>query len=373
MPIMGDKIIHLDLDAFYPSVEMLDEPGLVGKPVIVGGVGPRGVVASASYEARSFGVRSAMPTARARRLCPDGVYLRPRFARYRELSRRIFAIYRGWTELVEPLSLDEAYLDVSHRPEPGLEIAATIKGEVFAATGLTVSAGVAHNKFLAKLASDMDKPDGLTVIEPEGVAALLAPLPVGRLWGVGPATARRFEAAGFRTIGEIAAATAAQIRELVGRSGEHLVLLAQGVDRRPVEPPGAPRSISAERTFDADLRSWSEAAPHVRDFVDRVSASLERHDLFARTAVLKVRFRDFTTITRSCTPATPMRERDALLEAARELARRVRLRRGQSMRLLGFGVQNLLTAEELGSLPADAALPCQLRLFEAEDHGVDAG
>lgn len=364
---MVDKIIHLDLDAFYPSVEMLDDPDLRGKAVIVGGIGPRGVVASASYEARAHGVHSAMPTSRARRLCPDGVYLRPRFPRYRELSRKIFEIYRGWTELVEPLSLDEAYLDVSAQQAPAPEIAATIKQQVREATGLTVSAGVAHNKFLAKLASDMDKPDGLTVIEPDRAAALLAPMPVGKLWGVGPATARRFEEAGYRTIGEVAAASAEQIRDLVGRSGEHLVLLARGIDHRRVEPPGAPRSISAERTFEVDLRDWKEAAPHVRDFVERVAGSLERHDMVARTAVLKVRYRDFTTITRSWTPASPLREREELLEAARELARRVGLRRGQSMRLLGFGVQNLVDAEIAAHEAAAPVLPVQLPLFDDLD------
>jgi DNA polymerase-4 len=364
---MVDKIIHLDLDAFYPSVEMLDDPELTGKAVIVGGIGPRGVVASASYEARAFGVHSAMPTARARRLCPDGIYLRPRFPRYRELSRAIFSIYREWTELVEPLSLDEAYLDVSGRDESGRDIAATIKRQVREATGLTVSAGVAHNKFLAKLASDMEKPDGLTVIDPDRAAALLSAMPVKRLWGVGPATARRFEDAGFRTIGEVAAATAEQIRELVGRSGEHLVLLARGIDHRRVEPPGAPRSISAERTFDTDLRSWKEAAPHVHDFVQRVAASLERHDLAARTAVLKVRFHDFTTITRSWTPRAPLREREELLEAARELARRVELRKGQSMRLLGFGVQNLMDAEDASRVVTAPRHPVQLSLFERVD------
>jgi len=363
---MAAKIIHLDLDAFYPSVEILDDPKLAGKAVIVGGIGPRGVVASASYEARRFGVHSAMPTSRARRLCPDGIYLRPRFERYRELSRRIFAIYRDWTELVEPLSLDEAFLDVSNQDASSQKIAATIKRQVLEATGLTVSAGVAHNKYLAKLASDMDKPDGLTVIDGEHAAATLAPLPVGKLWGVGPATAQRLEDAGFQTIGQVAVATPEQIAALIGSSGERIVLLARGIDHRQVRPPGAPRSISAERTFDSDLRDWTEAAPHVHDFVERVAASLERHDLHARTAVLKVRFPDFTTITRSLTPPEPLRDAQQLLDAARELARRVGLQPRQSMRLLGFGVQNLVDPGEARTQAQSRRHFEQLRLFEGE-------
>ena len=190
-PSKQRKILHLDLDAFYPSVEVLDNPELAGKPVIVGGIGPRGVVASASYEARALRVHSALPTAIARRRCPDGVYLRPRFDRYRELSRRIFAIYRTWSEKVEPLSMDEAYVDVTHRPDSGRAIAQRIREDVYERTGLTISAGVSYNKFLAKLASDFDKPDGLTVISSREARSFLARLPARKLWGVGPATAAR--------------------------------------------------------------------------------------------------------------------------------------------------------------------------------------
>ena len=198
------KILHVDLDAFYPSVETLDNPELSGKPVIVGGLGRRGVVASASYEARRFGVRSAMPMERARRLCPDAVFLRPRFERYRELSGQVFAIYEAWTDRVEPLSMDEAYLDVTHHISSPVDIAKSIRSSVRRKTGLTASAGVSTNKFLAKLASDLDKPDGMTVIRPEEARGFLSTLPVEKLWGVGPASAERLRRHGFERIGQLA-------------------------------------------------------------------------------------------------------------------------------------------------------------------------
>ncbi len=336
------KILHLDLDAFYPSVEMLDNPDLVGQPVIVGGIGPRGVVASASYEAREFSVHAALPTAVAKRRCPDGVYLQPRFERYRELSKQIFAIYRAWSQQVEPLSLDEAYIDVSHRPDSGPAIAARLKEEVREQTGLTVSAGVAHNKFLAKLASDYDKPDGLTVITASEAATFLAPLAVRKLWGVGPATAARLEAAGYATLGDIAAAETESLRAVVGNAVPRLQSFSIGEDQRRVSAGrGGPKTISAETTFDKDIRTWAEAAPHVRKFADRLCASLDKHDLWARTVVLKVRYGDFHTITRSHTPTQPIRSRERILEIARELARRADRPPRAGIRLIGLGVQHL--------------------------------
>ncbi len=360
--VMSRTILHLDLDAFYPSVELLDDPRLAGTPVIVGGLGSRGVVASASYEARAFGVHSALPMAVARRRCPEGIYLQPRFERYRELSRQVFSIYRSWSELVEPLSLDEAYLDVSHHTASGLQIARRIKQQVRERTGLTVSAGVAHNKLLAKLASDMDKPDGLTWIREREAAAILAPLPVERLRGVGPSTAQRLRDAGYTSIGELATADSDALGRLLGKHGTRMVELARGEDQREVSPPGRPKSISAETTFDKDIYSWAEAAPHVRSFAERIAAGLERRDLFARTVTLKVRFRDFRTITRSYTAAEGVRSPEQLLAIARELARRVGLRRGQAMRLVGLGVHNIGSPEELQARP-DLRAP-QLRLFE---------
>ncbi len=365
---MSRKILHLDLDAFYPSVEVLDDPQLAGKPVIVGGLGRRGVVASASYEARAIGVHSALPMAIARRRCPDGIYLRPRFDRYRELSRLVFEIYREWTDLMQPLSLDEAYLDVSERRERGVEIAAIIRRDVLARSGLTVSAGVASNKFLAKLASDYDKPDGLTEIADADAVDFLAPLDVDRIWGIGPSTASRLRDAGLPRIGDLAAADAERLRELLGKSGVRIGELARGIDTRPVSKPGRPKSISAETTFDRDIRSWREAAPHVRRFAEQISASLERRDLWARTVVLKVRFHDFRTVTRSLTPGDPVRSSEELRTIARQLARRVELQPGTGIRLIGLGVANLGRLEELpeGAEAQASSLP-QMRLFELVD------
>ncbi len=362
---MTRKILHLDLDAFYPSVEVLDNPELAGKPIIVGGLGDRGVVASASYEARQYDVHSALPMALARRRCPDGVYLRPRFDRYRSLSRRVFDIYRRWTELVEPLSLDEAYLDVSSSLESGVEIARSIKVEVRRDTGLTVSAGVAHNKFLAKLASDLEKPDGLTHIPQPGARSFLANMPVRRLWGVGPATATRLAEAGFETIGNVAAVSDEQLRKLLGKHGQRIGEFARGQDSRRVTPPGRPKSISAEVTVDRDLRSWAEAAPYVRRFAERIEASLTRHDIWARTVTLKVRYPDFRTITRSHTPGSPVRDREQILEIAHTLARRVELRASERLRLIGLGVSNLGRRADLVE-EMDPQRP-QLDLFADDD------
>lgn len=357
------KILHLDLDAFYPSVEVLDNPALTGKPVIVGGIGPRGVVASASYEARLSGVHSALPTALARRRCPDGVYLRPRFERYRELSRRIFAIYRTWSEKVEPLSMDEAFVDVTHRPDSGRAIAERIREDVHERTGLTASAGVSYNKFLAKLASDFDKPDGLTVIREGEARSFLAPLPARKLWGVGPATAARLEAAGFCTIGDVAAADVQRLRGVVGNSAARLCSFAVGQDDRVVSPPGRPRSISAETTFDQDIRNWASAAPHVRKFATRIATSLEKHDLWARTVVLKIRYGDFRTITRSLTPDGPIRGREEILALARSLAQRVERPPSVGIRLIGLGVQNLVSEAHAEGIPQEAEDDEQLDLF----------
>ncbi len=356
------KILHLDLDAFYPSVEKLDNPEIVDKPVIVGGIGPRGVVASACYLARRFKVHSALPTAVALRRCPGGVYLRPRFDRYRELSTEIFSIYREWTERVQPLSMDEAFLDVSNHEASGEAIAGRIRQQVLDATGLTVSAGVAHNKFLAKLASDHEKPDGLTVIPENGAIEWLAPLPVRRLWGVGPATAAKLEEAGVHTIGDIDKVEDGFLRGVVGNLAERLKRLSMGLDDREVSPPGRPRSISAETTFERDIRSWKAAAPHVQRFAERVAAGLERRDLVARTVVLKVRYGDFHTITRSSTPSVPVASRDEILAVARELARRAERPPTAGIRLIGLGVQNLLDLVEVGE-ESGATTPDQLDLF----------
>jgi DNA polymerase-4 len=358
------KILHIDLDAFYPSVEVLDEPELAGRPVIVGGLGPRGVVASASYEARRHGVHSAMPMSRARLLCPDGVYRSPRFRRYREMSRVVFSIYRRWTDAVETLALDEAFLDVTANPETGLEIARSIKEQIATRTGLSASAGVSFNKFLAKLASDHDKPDGLTEIAPGSERRFLDPLPVDRIWGVGPATERRLHALGVRTVGDAARLDQTRLVGALGRQGRRIAELARGIDPRPVHAPGPPKSVSAEVTFDRDIDSWREAREHLHRFAERIEAGLSRHGLRARTVVLKVRYSDFRTVTRSSTIDEPVSSAPRILDVARELARRAPIDPRRRARLVGLGASNLTDAT---APPAPThARPRQLDLFSRQ-------
>ncbi len=360
---------------------MLDDPDLRGRPVIVGGLGNRGVVASASYEARQHGVHSAMPMARARRLCRDGVYVAPRLKRYRELSSAVFAVYRRWSERLEPLSLDEAYVDVSERcaehdadvggqrdrgREPqAVSIAHEVKQAVLRETGLTVSAGVSYNKFLAKLASAHDKPDGLTYIDASMARRFLAPLPPRKLWGVGPATAQRLADAGYATIGDIAAAEEDHLVALVGKLGHRIRRFAVGEDDRVVRPPGNPKSISGETTFDDDIVSWEQAAPHIRRFAASIERSLTRRDLIARTVVLKIRYQDFRTITRSGTPGEPLARAEEVLAVARRLATGVELSKQRRIRLVGLGVSNIMTraraAELSAAKPPDSP---QLELFD---------
>ena len=356
------KILHVDLDAFYASVEALDNPDLIGQPIIVGGLGRRGVVATASYEARKNGVHSAMPMERARRSCPNAVFLRPRFGRYRELSEQVFSIYEAWTKRVEKPSLDEAYLDVTAHISSPVDIAKSIRASIHRKTGLTGSAGVSTNKFLAKLASDIDKPNGLTVIRPEGARDFLAPLPVERLWGVGPANAERLRTNGFKQIGELAASSLEDLQRLFGeRWGRQLWEFAHGRDRRRVEPPSRPKSISSETTYEHDQPSWEAVWPNIKQFVVDMERGLERWSLSARTVTLKVRFQDFTTITRSHTPMVPVRQADEIMRVARKLVDRVPLD-GRRIRLVGLGGSNLIRPGEQTSCPDDGS-PRQLGLF----------
>ena len=357
------KILHIDLDAFYASVEALDNPDLIGQPIIVGGLGRRGVVATASYEARKNGVHSAMPMERARRSCPNAVFLRPRFGRYRELSEQVFSIYEAWTKRVEKPSLDEAYLDVTAHISSPVDIAKSIRASIHRKTGLTGSAGVSTNKFLAKLASDIDKPNGLTVIRPEEAQDFLAPLPVERLWGVGPANAERLRTNGFKQIGELAASSLEDLQRLFGeRWGRQLWEFAHGRDRRRVEPPSRPKSISSETTYEHDQPSWEAVWPNIKQFVVDMERGLERWSLSARTVTLKVRFQDFTTITRSHTPMVPVRQADEIMRVARKLVDRVPLD-GRRIRLVGLGGSNLIRPGEQTSCPDDGS-PRQLGLFE---------
>jgi DNA polymerase-4 len=332
-------ILHLDLDAFYASVEQLDDPGLRGRPVIVGGTSGRGVVCAASYEARRFGVRSAMPTAEARRRCPDGVFLPPRFDRYGELSRAVFGVYRRYTPLVEPLSLDEAFLDVTAsralHGEPEA-IAAAVKREVRAGTGLTVSAGVADCKMAAKIASDLGKPDGLVAVPPGTTARFLAPLPVARLWGVGRVTEQALRALGIATIGELARFPEQVLVERFGSQGAHMRALARGDDPRPVVPDDEAKSIGAEDTFERDLSGEEALLPQLLDQCVRVARRLREAGLRGRTITLKVKYADFEQVTRRSTLPVGTDDGAELYRAIREDLSRADLSR--AVRLTGVTV-----------------------------------
>ncbi len=353
MPPGPRAILHLDLDAFYASVEQLDDPSLRGRPVIVGGIGGRGVVCAASYEARRFGVHSALPTARARRLCPDGVFLSPRFDRYSALSEHVFGIYRRFTPLVEPLSLDEAFLDVTASRAlhgDGPTIARTVKAAVREECGLAVSAGVAEVKMAAKIATDLGKPDGLVVVPQGGVAAFLAPLPVGRLWGVGEVTEAALRRVGVTTIGALAAMPEAALAAAVG-GGSHargLRALASGDDPREVVPDEAARSVGAEDTFGEDLTGREALDRELLSQAGRVGRRLRAAGLAGHVVTLKVKYADFTLITRRVTLEHATDDDHAILAAARAQLERVDLSR--PVRLTGISVSGFAGEAERGQL-----------------------
>ena len=352
----GRTILHVDLDAFYASVEVLDNPALAGLPVLVGGTGPRGVVAAASYPARKFGVHSAMPMARARRLCPQAIVLPPRFDVYQAKSREVHAVFAAFTPVVEPIALDEAFLDVTGAGRlfgSGREIGAAIRARIRAETGLTASVGVAPNKLLAKLASDDAKPDGMLVVEPGTELAFLHPHPVGRLWGVGPATLARLERFGVETIGDLARLPEATLVDALGRAhGAQLHALAQGRDDRPVEADRETKSIGQEETFPRDVADRPALEQEVRRMAERVGARLRRHDLAGRTVTLKVRFPDFRTITRSATLPEAFDAAARISELALALLEKVDVAGG--IRLIGVTVSNLTPgAAQQGSLFGD--------------------
>lgn len=338
------------MDAFYTSVEQRDTPALRGKPVAVGGRPEgRGVVAAASYEARSFGVHSAMSMAKAVRLCPSLVILRPDFTRYRQVSRQVFDMYRSVTSLVEPLSLDEAYLDVTENTwgEPlATTVARRLKRWIREETGLTVSAGAAPNKFLAKIASDRDKPDGLTVIPTQRVEAFLQTLPVEALWGVGPVTARRLRAAGVSRLVDVRTIDPRVLRDAVGSQTGWLRRLAHGIDDRPVTPDRTVKSSGSEHTYPDDLMDLETIRDKLDQMARRGADWLGRQALRARTVTIKVRYSDFTTVTRSHSkrPAT----RDANQIAARAMLLLGRTEAGtRPVRLLGVSLHNLTSADEV--------------------------
>lgn len=338
------RIIHVDMDAFYASVEQRDDPALRGKPVAVGGQpGSRGVVAASSYEARAFGVRSAMPMARAVRLCPELVIVRPDFPRYRAASQQILAIFHSCTPLVEPLSLDEAYLDVTdnHWGEPlATPVARRLKRRILEETRLTASAGVAPNKFLAKIASGWQKPDGLTVISPDRVEAFLQQLPVDALWGVGPVTAQKLRKIGIARLVEVRTADPDALRRAVGSLADALRRLALGDDPRPVVPNRPYKSSSSENTYNEDLLGLDAIRAEIERMARQSAVWLARKGLLARTVTIKVRYADFTTVTRSHTAAAPTRDADEIAARALTLLGRTEAGR-RPIRLLGAGVHGL--------------------------------
>ena len=347
------SILHVDMDAFFVSVELLRHPELRGKPVIVGGSGERGVVAAASYEARHYGIHSAMPSTRARRLCPHAVFLNGDHAHYSEVSGRVMTIFRSFTPLVEPISLDEAFLDVTGSRRlhgAAAEIAAAVRVRVEEQEGLTCSVGVAPNKFLAKLASEAAKPRasrtgpvpglGVKVVEPGNELDFLHPLPVQALWGVGPKTLEKLRSRGIRTVGELAALEEEAVSGLLGdANGRHLHRLSRGVDERSVEPELQPKSIGHEETFARDHHRIDTLQREAVRMADAVAQRLRNHGLAGRTVTIKVRFHDFRTITRSVTLTTAVDTGPVIARAAKELLDQ--LDPSSGVRLLGVTVSNL--------------------------------
>ena len=359
------RILHIDMDAFYASVEQRDNPAIRGKPVVVGGdPTKRGVVAAASYEARAYGVRSALPMSRAVRLCPALIIVRPDFQKYRSVSEQVFRIYRDVTPLVEPLSLDEAYLDVTENAwheTLGVNVAKRIKDAIRTTTGLTASAGVAPNKFLAKIASGWQKPDGLTVIAPERIESFLQGLPVDALWGVGPKTADRLRARGIHKLVDVRTRSLDDLHTIVGSSAQWLHDLSMGRDDRPVEPNQERKSCGSECTYETDLTELSRIREEIDDMARAAARWLDKHAQYARTVVIKVRYDDFTTITRSQSASRPTRDADAI--AARALALLDKTEAGRRpIRLLGVSVQNLEESDSVSSRRGPRAIEPRLPL-----------
>jgi DNA polymerase-4 len=342
------KIIHVDMDAFYASVEQRDEPALRGRPVAVGFAGARGVVAAASYEARRYGVRSAMSSATARRRCPDLVFVPPRFEVYRTISQQVRAIFADYTPLIEPLALDEAYLDVTDHPAErpsATRIAEEIRTRIRAETGLTASAGVSYNKFLAKLASDQNKPDGLFVIPPGAGLAFVETLPVGRFHGVGPVTAARMEALGIHTGADLRAQPLELLRRHFGKAADYYFGAARGVDHRPVRADRVRKSVGTETTFATDLLAHPELVAGLEPLIASLWEHCARGSIAGRTVTVKAKYADFRQVTRSRTLPHPLGGPDELRATALELlATLVPLRLG--VRLLGVSLHNLGTGEE---------------------------
>ncbi len=356
-------ILHADMDAFFASVEQKDDPSLRGKPVIVGGTGRRGVVSAASYEARRFGVHSAMPSHEARRRCPQGIFLPPRFDRYAAVSSLVMAVFDDYSPRVEPLSIDEAFLDMTGAerllgaPE---DMGRRLKADVREATGgLAVSVGIAPNKYVAKVASDHDKPDGLTIVPPDRVLSFLRPLSVSHLWGVGPRARERLEALGLRTIGDVEGASVALLTEQLGSLGEHIHQLARGQDDREVVPDREAKSIGAEVTLERDVMGPQAIRKILRKVCDRVAPRLREHDLLARGVRVKLKTARFQLLTRQASLPRPTDSSRTLFEAACALLPQFDLRR--RYRLVGVAAFQLQAARE----------PVQGDLFAEQDSRRD--
>lgn len=344
----GRKIVHVDMDAFYASVEQRDNPELRGKPVVVAWRGKRSVVCAASYEARRFGVRSAMATTHAERLCPQAIFVPPDFTRYRAVSRAVRDIFLRHTDLIEPLSLDEAYLDVTENKAgiaTATKVASTIRQQIREELNLSASAGVAPNKFLAKIASDWRKPNGLFVIQPFEVESFLTPLPVGRIPGVGKVTEAKLAKLGMRTVGELRAFTVDQLQGLFGRYGQRLFELARGIDENPVVPNRPTKSISAEDTFEQDV-VLAETEPMIRRLAERAWLASRKESRAAKTIILKLKTAQFRILTRSHTPPSPPASCEEFTRIALSLLDRVGVDAQQRFRLVGVGLANFRDFED---------------------------
>jgi DNA polymerase-4 len=359
------KIVHVDMDAFYASVEQRDDPELQGKPVVVAWKGKRSVVCAASYEARRFGVRSAMPAITAERLCPDAIFLPPDFTRYKAVSRAVREIFQRHTDLIEPLSLDEAYLDVTENKmqlPTATRVAKLIREQIREELNLTASAGVAPNKFLAKIASDWRKPNGLFVIQPHEVQGFLLPLPIGRIPGVGQVTETRMKGVGIATVADLYGMDAATLEHHFGRYGRRLYELARGIDHSPVVPNRSSKSISAEDTFEIDI-PLAETGPLVRKLADKVWAASRQNARMARTVVLKLKTKEFNTLTRSITPPVMPASLEEFASMALSLCERVELGSGQLFRLVGVGLSNI-------QMEAESNSPLFEDIAKQEDDGI---
>lgn len=354
------KIIHVDMDAFYAAVEQRDHPHLRGKPVAVGGSSQRGVVATASYEARPFGVRSAMPSWQAIRRCPDLIFVKPRFEVYRAVSQQIRAIFHEAADLVEPLSLDEAYLDVTNdkwQLGSATLVAQEVKRRIHETTGLTASAGVSYNKFLAKIASDQRKPNGLFVITPPEAESFLEALPVEKFHGIGKVTAARLHQMNLRTGADLKACTEADLTRWFGKVGKFYYQIVRGVDERPVNPNRIRKSVGAERTFSQNLTQLEAMKEVLGQLAERIEDHLQAKEATVgggRTLTLKVRYGDFTQLTRSFTDTTPLHTAAAIAQAGVRLLQEVDLQE-RDVRLLGLSVSNLVS--EASALPEDQPTP----------------